>query len=149
MFKYGLAAATLNETVLASTEHFSGMKEESICMAHGCAAADFGQDRTFYVYSATTAELPASTRFYYVVGDMTGAGWSAQYSFLSLPGLGAPVRYAVYADFGFNNSQSLSDLLNETAEGVLLCPLLFIIIIILLISHRPLRRYLACWRHCV
>jgi hypothetical protein len=82
------------------------------------AAADFGQDRTFYVYSATTVQLPPSTRFYYVVGDMTGAGWSAQYSFRSLPGLGAPVRYAVYADFGFNNSQSLSDLLNETAEGV-------------------------------
>ena len=69
--------------------------------------------------------------YHYMVGSV-GGGWSPILSFRSMPGLSVPMRYAVYADFGYraskfyrridvviraDNHQSLEGLINETAAG--------------------------------
>lgn len=65
-----------------------------------CAPPDFPDTRVFFVHHATTGALVASATYYYQVGSDQG-GWSAVISFTALPGLAAPMRYAVYADFGY------------------------------------------------
>ena len=57
------------------------------------------------MHHATTGALIAGASYYYQVGGDQG-GWSAVISFAALPGLAAPMRYAVYADFGYGTQRT-------------------------------------------
>jgi len=53
--------------------------------------------------------------YYYVVGS-DADGWSQEFQLKTLPAPGKPVRYAIYGDFGWQNSVSLPRLINETTS---------------------------------
>lgn len=62
-----------------------------------------------------TGLLPATTYFYQVGSD--AEGWSATFSFVNQPEAAAPPVFAVFADFGFGNDISMSDIIADAAAG--------------------------------
>ena len=96
--RFGTSAGALTSTVPATSTPFTG--------------AGWSATMNFAFF---TGLLPATTYYYQVGSD--SEGWSQTFSFFNQPESISPPVFAVFADFGFGNDVSMSDIVSEAASG--------------------------------
>lgn len=73
---------------------------------------------TAYFCTAVMTGLAANISYTYRVGNSASGTWSQPFTFVNEPqASGKPLVFAVYADFGFKNDESLPSLIKDAAAG--------------------------------
>ena len=96
--QYGLSPSALTNTAAASSQ--------AVNMNNWAAVMN----------QAVMTSLTPNTTYYYRVGS-DAAGWSQVYDFINQPARNGGAIYAVYADFGYKNDESLSALIADANAG--------------------------------
>lgn len=98
MVKFGTSSGTLTSSAPATSTPFTGA----------------GWTATMN-YAFMTGLAPATTYYYQVGSD--AEGWSQIFSYVNQPETVSPPVFAVFADFGFGNDVSMSDIIADAAAG--------------------------------